>query len=93
MNVREFGKAGMFRGRAFWAPKGGAGVEEYEDAFSVSESSAPFRTAVADGATEAAFARRWARFLADAGRDVVLLESLRRPAGAGGGSRPRPREA
>jgi hypothetical protein len=65
MNVREFGKAGMFRGRAFWAPKGGAGVEEYEDAFSVSESSAPFRTAVADGATEAAFARRWARLLAD----------------------------
>ncbi|PSQ80130.1 MAG: hypothetical protein BRD46_04950 [Bacteroidetes bacterium QS_8_68_15] len=68
MSGRAFGEAGIFRARVFWMPKGGSSAEEYEDAFAVSEeraAGAPFRAAVADGATEAAFARRWARLLAD----------------------------
>src|SRR5437763_458503 len=47
----------------FVLPKGGAGVEECEDAAAASEEALAF--AVADGATEAFDARRWARRLAE----------------------------
>ncbi len=53
------------RARALWLPKAGSRAEEYEDAFAFSaEGTWPFRAAVADGATESAFARRWAEQLA-----------------------------
>ena len=45
----------------FWLPKKGNPVEEYEDAFS--HSLVDCRFAVADGATESAFADRWAKSL------------------------------
>lgn len=52
--------------RVFRLPKGGHAADEYEDAFAVSEVSIlPMRAAVADGATESAFAGRWARQLAE----------------------------
>lgn len=44
--------------RAFWLPRRGNTPEEYEDAFDA--DSAAGRFAVADGATESAFARPWA---------------------------------
>jgi hypothetical protein len=47
--------------QAFWVPKLGNSVEEYEDAFAY---SAPHRhLAVADGATESSYADRWAKDL------------------------------
>ena len=50
----------------FAMPKRGHTVDEYEDAHAVSPVDAwPFHAAVADGATEAAFSRHWARVLAD----------------------------
>ena len=52
---------------AFWLPKDGAEPREYEDAFapwSVDDCPrARFRCAVADGATESAYSRVWARQL------------------------------
>lgn len=67
---REEGREGAVcvEHRAFWLPKAGAGAEEYEDAFAFSEKVEEgtfVRVAVADGATESAFARRWANLLAD----------------------------
>ena len=54
------------RHRVFWMSKAGHREEEYEDAFAVQqEASLPFHAAVADGATETAFARAWARRLAE----------------------------
>ncbi|RMH50967.1 MAG: hypothetical protein D6685_17680 [Bacteroidetes bacterium] len=47
--------------RTFLLPKAGHGMVEYEDAWAV--SSSPLRAAVADGATESAFARAWAEQL------------------------------
>jgi len=59
--------------RAFWVPKFGATEDEYEDAFSPRSlrseqeyDARTFRIAVADGATEASFARQWAGQLARA---------------------------
>ena len=56
-----------------WAPKAGNALEEYEDAYRVAyepadEESVPTaaRIAVADGATESAFAKEWANLLVDA---------------------------
>lgn len=50
--------------RAFWLPKSGHTQSEYEDAFHLpGEGGPPWRAAVADGATESAFARTWARCL------------------------------
>lgn len=54
--------------RSFWLPKADRNPEEYEDAFfpkSDSEHSLDraMRFAVADGATESSFARRWAKQL------------------------------
>ncbi len=50
--------------RAFWVPKRGQAEADYEDAYGCSASGMlPCRAAVADGATESAFARRWARTL------------------------------
>jgi hypothetical protein len=46
---------------AFWLPKAGNTVAEYEDAFEFSVAARCF--AVADGATDSAFAGRWARSL------------------------------
>lgn len=46
---------------AFWLPKAGNAVAEYEDAFAYSSTEGRF--AVADGATDSAFAGRWARSL------------------------------
>jgi hypothetical protein len=47
--------------RAFWLPKAGNTIAEYEDAFDFSIAARCF--AVADGATDSAFAGRWARSL------------------------------
>ena len=57
-----------------WLPKAGNSAEEYEDSFRVlypeqdgeSGHAVAARIAVADGATESAFAREWADALADA---------------------------
>ncbi len=52
--------------RALWLPKKGHAREEYEDAYAVPEGEAfPLRAAVADGATESAFAGVWARQLVE----------------------------
>lgn len=49
---------------AFALPKRGHTTDEYEDAYAVSDVDAfPLHAAVADGATESAFARRWAQLL------------------------------
>lgn len=47
--------------QGFWLPKKGNSVEEYEDALDFSRPQRRF--AVADGATESAFAESWARSL------------------------------
>ena len=47
--------------RAFWLPKKGNSIEEYEDAFDYSITD--HRFAIADGATESSFAGEWARSL------------------------------
>jgi hypothetical protein len=52
------------RVRTLWTPKSGHTAEEYEDAFAARADAWPVRAAVADGATESAFARAWARRLA-----------------------------
>jgi len=50
----------------FAMPKRGHTADEYEDAYAVSPVDVwPLHAAVADGATEAAFSRHWARVLAD----------------------------
>ena len=53
--------------RAFWAPKAGNRVEEYEDAFwpvrGMNRTGTRFRFAVADGATETSFSALWAQQL------------------------------
>ena len=46
------------------APKAGHASDEYEDAAAVAADAWPVRAAVADGATESAFARRWAEQVA-----------------------------
>lgn len=47
-----------------WQPKDGHAEHEYEDAFAVSDAEGlPVHAAVADGATETAFAGAWARRL------------------------------
>lgn len=51
--------------RILAVPKGGASTDEYEDAAAVREEAWPVRAAVADGATESAFARDWAETLAE----------------------------
>ena len=52
---------------AFWLPKAGNTLEEYEDAFwprkSIDRSTSMFRCAVADGATETSFSAVWAQTL------------------------------
>ena len=54
---------------AFWAPKKGNAIDEYEDAFAPASDGevegTRLRFAVADGATEAAFSRLWARLLVE----------------------------
>jgi hypothetical protein len=49
--------------RALWTPRRGHLAEEYEDAFAADPARGRF--AVADGASESAFAACWAKFLAD----------------------------
>ena len=56
----------------FWLPKAGNSAEEYEDALSVvypqqigAAGRSAARASVADGASESAFAREWARALVD----------------------------
>lgn len=53
--------------RAFWAPKAGNRVEEYEDAFwpvrGMNRTGARFRFAIADGATETSYSALWAQLL------------------------------
>jgi len=46
---------------AWWAPKSGHAANEYEDAYAVQPESCRF--AVADGASEASFAKQWAELL------------------------------
>jgi len=47
--------------KAFWLPKKGNSIEEYEDAFAYSKR----HFAVSDGATESSFAERWAQSLVE----------------------------
>lgn len=50
--------------RIFWQPKSGHRADEYEDAAFVSRHDGlPMNASVADGATEAAYARQWAQQL------------------------------
>lgn len=49
--------------RAFWTPKGGHDVADYEDAFAV--DAARMRFAITDGATESSFSASWAKDLAN----------------------------
>lgn len=49
--------------QAYWVPKLGNSIEEYEDAFAHSAHEGVF--AIADGATESSYADRWARDLVD----------------------------
>ena len=64
--MREKGKGVRVESKAFWMPKAGHREREYEDAFAVQpERALPFYAAIADGATETAFARLWARRLAE----------------------------
>jgi len=58
------GEGPSVRSRTLAVPKGGASTDEYEDAAAVREEAWPVRAAVADGATESAFARPWAETLA-----------------------------
>ena len=52
------------RARILWAVKGGHRAEEYEDAAAADEDATlPLHAAVADGATESAFAGVWANHL------------------------------
>ncbi|MFB6272882.1 MAG: protein phosphatase 2C domain-containing protein [Salinibacter sp.] len=53
------------RSRILTMPKGGASMDEYEDAAAVQEGKWPVRAAVADGATESVFAESWAEILAE----------------------------
>lgn len=56
----------LVRSRVFRAPKAGHRDYEYEDASALTRHDAlPFRAAVADGATESAFARIWAECLVE----------------------------
>ena len=55
--------------KRFWLPKAGNRPEEYEDASRVvymGASPRVVRTAISDGASESAFAKEWAKVLADA---------------------------
>lgn len=68
------------RGTVFWQPRHGHADEEYEDAFALSPTEAfPVRAAVADGATESAYARDWAALLADGivAQEVSRASALR----------------
>lgn len=60
--------------RILTMPKAGASEEEYEDAASVWATSWPVRAAVADGATESMFAKRWAETLVE-GLETIALTS------------------
>lgn len=60
----------------FRAAKRGRSASEYEDAAAASSPERlPLHAAVADGATESAFARRWARILADGWVAQALQDS------------------
>lgn len=51
----------------FWLPKAGHTVQEYEDAYAgPAKQGHTFRLAIADGATESAYAREWAMALTEA---------------------------
>lgn len=65
------------RSRVFHTPKAGHREDEYEDAWAYSEGGVlPYRAAVADGATESAFARPWAEHLvAEWVREPALSET------------------
>jgi hypothetical protein len=53
--------------QAFWLPKAGNNIDEYEDAFwprrQIDASAEAFSFAVADGATETSFSKLWAEML------------------------------
>ncbi|MBC7808439.1 MAG: protein phosphatase 2C domain-containing protein [Akkermansiaceae bacterium] len=68
-----------FAVQAWWTPKAGYGVSEYEDAYSVAEmrDDAPLRVAVTDGATGATFSALWASLLAaDYASGLLTAETL-----------------
>ncbi len=68
------------RTKTFWLPKRGNATEEYEDAAwpldSVDCETDTFRCAVADGATEASFSRRWAQLLVKGFDDETEIAKL-----------------
>jgi len=71
----------VVQSRILAAPKEGASREEYEDATAVRDKRWPVRAAVADGATESAFAGAWAETLAEglvsvAATPEALVEAL-----------------
>lgn len=66
----------------FWLPKSDHTVKEYEDAFAVHAARGWF--AIADGASEAIFAGRWARILVQAAicsppRSAAMLKKWMKP--------------
>ena len=68
-----------FSVKAWWTPKGGYTVAEYEDAYRISEptDTEPLRVAVADGATGATFSALWAGLLsADCASGQLTPETL-----------------
>lgn len=68
------------RTKTFWLPKRGNTAEEYEDAAwpvdSVDCEIDSFKCAVADGATEASFSRRWAQLLVKGFEDETEIAQL-----------------
>jgi hypothetical protein len=68
------------RTKTFWLPKRGNSTEEYEDAAwpvdPVDCETNEFKCAVADGATEASFSRRWAQLLVKGFEDGTEITKL-----------------
>jgi len=69
------------RSKTYWLPKRGNSDEEYEDAAFPSEdleteTSGEYKCAVADGATEASFSRRWAQLLVQGYNEDTELTEL-----------------
>ena len=70
------------KSRTFWLPKDGNTTDEYEDAFAPLHDTngdfEHFRCAVADGATEASFAKLWAELLVQGYVQQQDIEESRR---------------
>ncbi len=68
-----------FSVKAWWTPKSGYSPAEYEDCYAVGEAidGAPFRIAIADGATGSTFSALWAQLLtADFASGRMTMETI-----------------